>query len=139
MSYMMADWYRPGVCLDYPKGGSGAIVDALTRGVTKHADKGCKVLTEGHVTEVLVSEAGVANGVRVKTRKGEEVVVKAAKAVVCNADLWTTRKLVPQGINAAFDEQIDNLGKETPQVNYGQCTPHGGIAGQVGLVMEFPQ
>uniref|UniRef100_A0A7S1J6J5 TLDc domain-containing protein n=1 Tax=Eutreptiella gymnastica TaxID=73025 RepID=A0A7S1J6J5_9EUGL len=116
MSYMMADWYRPNVCLDYPKGGSGAIVDALARGVTKHQDKGCKVFTHGHVEEVLVSSEGVANGVRVRTRKGQEVTIKASKAVVCNADLWSTRKLVPRGINAKFDEDIDQLGAKTEQV-----------------------
>ena len=31
-----ADWYRPGVKLDYPAGGTGAVVDALANGVTKH-------------------------------------------------------------------------------------------------------
>ena len=31
MSYMLADWYRPGVTLDFPKGGSGEIVAALVR------------------------------------------------------------------------------------------------------------
>ena len=28
MAYMLADWYRPGVVLDFPKGGSGSIVGA---------------------------------------------------------------------------------------------------------------
>ncbi|NJM00529.1 MAG: NAD(P)/FAD-dependent oxidoreductase [Synechococcaceae cyanobacterium SM2_3_2] len=28
MAYMFADWYRPGVVLDYPRGGSAALVDA---------------------------------------------------------------------------------------------------------------
>eukprot|EP00667_Euglena_gracilis_P001722 EG_transcript_1721 len=115
MSYMMADWYRPGVCLDYPKGGSGGIVNALVRGVTKHP--GTQVFTEAHVTEVLVSEAGVATGVKVATRKGESVVVRATKAVVCNADLWNTRRLVPPGRSEAFDAFIDELYEKTPQVN----------------------
>ena len=35
VAYMMADWYRPGVTLDYPLGGSGAIVDALVRGLRR--------------------------------------------------------------------------------------------------------
>lgn len=31
MAFMFADWYRPQVLLDYPQGGSGAIVAALVR------------------------------------------------------------------------------------------------------------
>ena len=30
---MMSDWYRPGVTLDFPKGGSSAMADALVRGL----------------------------------------------------------------------------------------------------------
>lgn len=48
------------------------------------------------MTEVLVSEAGVATGVKVATRKGESVVVRATKAVVCNADLWPGAVLKPK-------------------------------------------
>jgi phytoene dehydrogenase-like protein len=51
MAYMLADWYRPGVTLDFPKGGSGGIVNALVRGVTKH---GSKVCVNCHVEEILV-------------------------------------------------------------------------------------
>ena len=32
---MFAEWYRPGVQLDYPKGGSEGIIHALVRGVLK--------------------------------------------------------------------------------------------------------
>lgn len=33
---MLNDWYQPDVILDFPKGGSGAIVDALVRGIEKN-------------------------------------------------------------------------------------------------------
>ena len=36
VAFMFAEWYRPGVVLDYPIGGSGAIVDALVRGLQRH-------------------------------------------------------------------------------------------------------
>ena len=36
MAYMLSDFYRDGVCLDFPKGGTASIVDALVRGVTKN-------------------------------------------------------------------------------------------------------
>ena len=80
MAYMLADWYRPGVVLDYPKGGSGAIVDALVRGVRKRA-----VSLNSHVEEVLV-ENGKAVGV--KLQSGQEI--RARKAVVSNADPYIT-------------------------------------------------
>jgi phytoene dehydrogenase-like protein len=86
MAYMLADWYRPGVVLDYPKGGSGAIVDALVRGVTKH---GSKVLVNSHVNEILV-ESGRASGVKL----ADGTIVRAKEAVVSNADLFITNKLL---------------------------------------------
>lgn len=39
MAFMFAEWYQPGVVLDYPVGGSGAIAEALIRGLTKMAAK----------------------------------------------------------------------------------------------------
>ena len=36
IGFMLQDWYREGVCLDFPRGGSGGIVAALVRGVEKH-------------------------------------------------------------------------------------------------------
>ncbi len=89
MAFMFAEWYKPGVKLDYPVGGSGAIVDALVRGVTK---RGGKLLYNAHVKEVLV-ENNRAVGVRL--RNGKEI--KATKAVVSNASIWDTMPLLPQG------------------------------------------
>lgn len=86
MAYMLADWYRPGVVLDYPKGGSGAIVDALVRGVTKH---GSSVCVNSHVNEILV-EGGRATGVKL----ADGTVVRANEAVVSNADLFVTKTLL---------------------------------------------
>ena len=48
--------------LDYPKGGTEALVDALVRGVE---GKGGKVMLASHVDEVLV-EDGKACGVRLR-------------------------------------------------------------------------
>jgi phytoene dehydrogenase-like protein len=51
MAYMLADWYRPGVTLDFPKGGSGEIAQALVRGVKKY---GGDVVCNSHVDEIIV-------------------------------------------------------------------------------------
>ena len=40
IGYMLQDWYREGVKLDFPRGGSGGIVDALVRGIEREGGKG---------------------------------------------------------------------------------------------------
>ncbi|WP_072620787.1 phytoene desaturase family protein [Spirulina major] len=87
MAFMFADWYQPDVVLDYPLGGSGALIDALVRGVTKH---GGEVRCNATVEEILI-ESGQAVGVRL--RGGEEV--RAKQAIASNASIWDTIRLIP--------------------------------------------
>ena len=89
MAFMFAEWYRPGVKLDYPVGGSGALVDALVTGLQKF---GGELRLKAHVDEILV-EGDRAVGVRL--RGGE--TLRARKAVISNASVWDTLKLMPQG------------------------------------------
>ena len=86
MAYMLADWYRPGVTLDFPKGGSGSIADALVRGVKKF---GGGVHVNCHVEEILV-ENDRAVGIKLASGK----VVRAKHAVVSNADPYITNKML---------------------------------------------
>ena len=51
VAFMFADWYRPNAVLDYPIGGSAALVNALVRGLERH---GGRLLLNSHVAEVLV-------------------------------------------------------------------------------------
>lgn len=80
VTYMLTDCYKPGVPLDFPKGGSGGIVAALRRGIEKNNGR---VITSAHVEEILV-EDNKAVGVKVRGKK--EMKVYASKAVVSNAD-----------------------------------------------------
>ncbi|MBD2257630.1 NAD(P)/FAD-dependent oxidoreductase [Pseudanabaena sp. FACHB-2040] len=97
-AFMFAEWYRPGVKLDYPIGGSGALVNALVRGLEKF---GGSLRFSAHVQEILVEE-GRATGVRL--RSGE--VLRAQRAVVSNASTWDTLKLLPQdAVPKSFVEQ----------------------------------
>ncbi|MBH8554226.1 NAD(P)/FAD-dependent oxidoreductase [Nostocaceae cyanobacterium CENA357] len=89
VAFMFADWYRPGVVLDYPVGGSGALVNVLVQGLEKH---GGKLFLGSHVEQILV-EGNKAVGVSL--RDGREI--RARRAVVSNASVWDTLKLVPQG------------------------------------------
>ena len=107
MAYMLADWYRPGVTLDFPKGGSGAIVDALVRGVEKHPSSSVHV--RSHVEEILV-EDGRASGVKLADGR----VIKATKAVVSNADPFVTKRLLSKARDAGltsseFNDHMDQL------------------------------
>ena len=86
LSYMLADWYRPGVTLDFPKGGSGAMVEALVRGVKKF---GSDVFVNCHVDEIIVKD-GKAIGVKLADGR----TVHARQAVVSNADPYITSKML---------------------------------------------
>jgi phytoene dehydrogenase-like protein len=95
MGYMLADWYRPGVTLDYPKGGSGAICDTLVRAIRRY---GGNVCLNAHVEEIIV-ENNRAGGVRVKAKtcnnNGEvTTTIRAQQAVVSNADPYVTKRLL---------------------------------------------
>lgn len=102
MAYMLADWYRPGVTLDFPKGGSGAIADALVRGVRKHNNN--KVCLNSHVDEILVE-----NDKAVGVKLADGTVVKARQAVVSNADPYITNKML---FNARSQGQLHEKAAE---------------------------
>ncbi|MEM8544272.1 MAG: NAD(P)/FAD-dependent oxidoreductase [Cyanobacteria bacterium P01_H01_bin.119] len=88
IAFMFADWYRPGVVLDYPVGGSAALVAALVRGLTKF---GGKLRLGAHVDKILV-QGDRASGVQL--RGGE--VIQAKRAVVANGSIWNMLPLLPQ-------------------------------------------
>ncbi|KAJ0517249.1 putative prolycopene isomerase [Helianthus annuus] len=101
MIYMFAEWYKPGCSLEYPIGGSGAVVDALVRGLKKF---GGQIYLKSHVDNIVI-ENGRAVGV--KLRSGQ--FVRAKQAVVSNASMWDTLKLLPkEAIPKSYEERIEN-------------------------------
>lgn len=72
---------RTNSVIDYPIGGSGAIVDALVRGLKKW---GGSLRLGTHVEKILV-ESGKVRGIRL--RKGEEL---KSPIVISNATIWDT-------------------------------------------------
>ncbi|KAL0013106.1 hypothetical protein SO802_000175 [Lithocarpus litseifolius] len=90
MVYMFAEWYKPGSCLEYPLHGTGAIVDALVQGMKKFGGR----LSLGSHVEKIVIENDRASGV--KLRSGQ--FVRAKKAVISNASMWDTLKLLPKEV-----------------------------------------
>ena len=96
IGYMFDDWYRPNSTLEFPIGGSEAIVDALVRGLEKN---GGRLMLRSHVEEIKV-EGERATGI--KLRGGAEI--NASRAVISNATLWDTIPMLPDG--AAPEEWI---------------------------------
>jgi phytoene dehydrogenase-like protein len=89
VAFMFADWYRPNVVLDYPIGGSAALVEALARGLKKY---GGELRLNAHVEEILLEKN---RAIGVKPRNGQEI--RASLGVVSNASIWDTRPLLPPG------------------------------------------
>ncbi|HEY9700374.1 MAG TPA: NAD(P)/FAD-dependent oxidoreductase [Trichocoleus sp.] len=89
VAFMFADWYRPEVKLDYPIGGSGALVNALVRGLEK---RGGRLLLNAHVEQIVVENR---RAVGVRLRNGQ--ILRAKRAIVSNASVWDTVKLLPEG------------------------------------------
>nr|ATB19529.1 putative FAD/NAD(P)-binding oxidoreductase family protein [Thuja plicata] len=97
--YMFAEWYKPGCVLEYPLHGSGAIVDALVRGMKKF---GGRLSLGSHVEEIVV-EGGQAVGVKLTSG----LFIRAKKAVVSNASMWDTLKLLPTAeLPKSYQEKV---------------------------------
>ncbi|CAI5501439.1 unnamed protein product [Closterium sp. Naga37s-1] len=87
--YMFAEWYKPGSVMEYPLGGPEAIIEALIRGMEKH---GGQLSLNCHVDSIVV-EGGRAVGVKLKSGQ----IIRARTAVVSNASVWDTMRLLPPG------------------------------------------
>ncbi|KAM7482087.1 hypothetical protein LguiB_006670 [Lonicera macranthoides] len=135
--YKFAEWYKPGCCLEYPLHVTGAVVDALIRGMQKF---GGRIFLKCHVENIVV-ENGKAK--RVKLRSGQVsnyiemcktvklihnqfcllfvstknqvhlmLFVCAKKAVVSNAPMWDTLSLLPKEV---IPKSYEDTIKATPQ------------------------
>jgi carotene isomerase len=104
VAFMFADWYKPNAVLDYPIGGSGALVDALVQGLERH---GGKLILGAHVEQVIV-EGDRAVGVRLRDRQE----IRASRAVISNASVWDTLKLLPEN---AVPKQFRAKRQATPE------------------------
>ncbi|MEB3358729.1 MAG: NAD(P)/FAD-dependent oxidoreductase [Synechococcales bacterium] len=104
MAFMLGE--RSHSVIDYPVGGSGAIVAALVRGLQKW---GGTLRLKAHVEQILV-EQGRAVGVRL--RGGETL---RSPTIISNATLWDTygQLLPPDALPASFRQQA----LQTPTVD----------------------
>ncbi len=101
MAFMFAEWYRPDVVLDYPVGTTESIVNALVKGLTKY---GGELRLSTHVEEIITKNN---EAVGVRLRNGEEI--RASKAVVSNASIWDTVKIIPDGVlPSKYSTEVEN-------------------------------
>ncbi len=101
VAFMLGE--RSNTAIEYPLGGSGAIVDALVNGFKKWGGElrlGC------HVEQIIV-ENGQAVGVRLSSsqplkKEGEEVI--KAPVVISNATIWDTytKLLLAEDLPASY-------------------------------------
>lgn len=96
VAFMLGERTRIGV--EYPIGGSGAIVDALVQGLHRW---GGRLRLNAHVEQILV-ESGRAVGV--KLRQGE---ILKAPVVISNATIWDTytQLLRPQDLPVGYRQR----------------------------------
>ena len=98
MAYVLFDMHRNGAALDYPKGGLGEVVKALVYGVEQSTTKsnGSKVNLRHHVESIDTTEDGKrVTGLTVRRQLGgTKIIVKAKDGVICNAPMWSLRKLI---------------------------------------------
>ncbi|KAL3679153.1 hypothetical protein R1sor_022109 [Riccia sorocarpa] len=102
--YMFGELYKPGCMLEYPVGGTAAIVNALVRGLEKF---GGSLALGSHVDEIVV-EAGRAVGVRLRGGR----FIKARKAVVTNSSMWDIPSLLPRDV---IPDELRRRAEDTPQ------------------------
>ena len=88
MATLFGEWFEPGACLDYPLGGSPAVVAALVRGIERH---GGRVRLRAPVAEILV-ERGRARGVRL----ADGTCIPCGRGVIANLSPWDLPRLLPE-------------------------------------------
>lgn len=103
VAFMLGE--RTNSVIDYPMGGSGAIVAALVRGLKRW---GGQLLLGAHVEQIVLKQGNV---VGVRLRKGE---ILSAPVVISNATIWdtVTHLLKPEDLPPTYRRQA----LETPAV-----------------------
>lgn len=111
VAYTMRDLHQTRAALDYPIGGSIAVVNALINGFTKYNPATNKIYLNSHVEEIIVDDSSnEATGVLLRNKK----VIKAKRGVVSNASIWDTYKLIPTTCTAISAEDRKNK-MDTPR------------------------
>ena len=111
-----------------PKGGLGEVINALVKGVEQKSkdniDVGSKVHLRRHVESIEFNpEGNRAVGLNVRTSGRKKIFVRAKEGVICNAPIWSLRKLIKNenalqliiGGGGVIPTQQDNIQTGPPQ------------------------
>ena len=88
MATLFGEWFEPDARLDYPVGGSPAVVAALVRGLEKHGGQ----LRLGTPVERILVDGNRAVGVVL----GNGETLHCRRGVISNASPWNTLELLPE-------------------------------------------
>lgn len=112
MAYVIYDMHREGAALDYPKGGLGAVVDALVQGV-EQGSNGSRVNLRQHVESIDSNPNGrYIEGITLKN--GKKIIAK--DGVICNAPIWSLNKLVKnEETRKVLNDFLPLSGNRTPR------------------------
>jgi len=111
IAFMFSEWFQPDSKLDYPVGGTGAIIDALIRGIEKYGGQVYKNCLVERVTVDNEKASGVRYKYTAPSGEKESGFIRANEAVISNATVWDTLKMVPE--NTAWQENIPDDWKES--------------------------
>lgn len=89
MATLFGEWFEPEARLDYPIGGSAAVVEALRRGLERH----------GGVLHTATPVRGICvdNKRAVGVRLADGTMLHARRGVISNASPWDTLALLDEG------------------------------------------
>tara|TARA_B100000700_G_scaffold308997_1_gene387405 strand:- start:209 stop:1738 length:1530 start_codon:yes stop_codon:yes gene_type:complete len=104
MATLFDDWFKPNAYLEYPKGGSESIVNALLKGIYSF---GGKVRLNSKVNQIIVKKN---KAIGIKLESGEKIF---SNHIVSNADIWNTIELLPKQIAQKWRAERD----KTPKCN----------------------
>ncbi len=99
MATLFGDWFDPESCLDFPRGGSASVVNALVCGLEVH---GGTLQLGSRVRQVLLDGD---RAVGVELSNGERL---HADYVVSNADAWGTAELLPETAAMAWCQEMQS-------------------------------
>ena len=102
MATLFEEWFKKESYLEYPKGGSESIVQALING---HKKNGGELILSSKV-KAINFDKNLATGITL-----ENGSIYNSKSVVMNTDAWNSRKLIPENIEKDWKPKAHNINK----------------------------
>jgi len=89
MATLFDDWFKPNAYLEYPKGGSESIVNALLDGIYSF---GGELRLNSKVNQIIVKRK---KAIGIELENGKKIY---STHIVSNADIWNTIELLPKEV-----------------------------------------